>query len=390
MSDRSFAFVRLKQLVLLLAMAMVCGFVLQLVACEEPKYPYDTCTQDTDCKSNQICRGGRCETADLTCRTDSECVGGRLCIKSKCQHVICQDNRDCEANEECSGGVCQVKSTESSTPDSGGGNDGGTTGTDTTPDNAKTDGSTTVDKGIPTICTPNRDGQIDRSELLFKVGTSVTYRVAGSSSNTIDVDLRGSKDANGDFKWDFSASYPNSKKEVDELLPIKGAWYEAEYTGASYAAILSRGATELFGVFQVTSSELLLQGVVSESSGTTKLKYDKPIALFQFPMKVGSKWTSAGTSSGTMTSVPFFRMQETYVFEIDAKGTVKTPAGEFPVLRLRLSLTQQQYSPAIFRRTSYTHYFLSECYGIIARVDSKQYESEPFFTKAAQIKLLSD
>lgn len=359
------------------------------VACEKKEYPYDSCEKDNDCKSNYNCRGGRCEKVDLTCQTDSDCKGGRKCIKSLCQNLICQENRDCEKDEWCNGGVCRPLAKEPTHPDAG-------TERSPSPD-AKPgkDGShrethpeqKTEQKPDrpPAFCTPNRNGKLERSELLFKVGTSVTYREAAS----VTVDLKGSTNNEGKTVWNFVGPYAGSKKVVDELQPMKGAWFEKLYPDATYASILDR-SLGLVGVFQVTGDALLMRGVASEKASSTKLKYDTPIKLFQFPMEVGTKWTSTGTSTGTMRSVPFFRMHETYVFEVDAKGIAKTPAGEFPVIRLKLKLTQQQYSPALFRRTGYTYYFLSECFGIVARVDSKQYETNPLFTRAASLKLLSE
>jgi len=370
-----------------LALGLVAAILWSAAACTEPKYPYDPCERDTDCTSNKICRGSRCETADLSCATDGDCAGGKLCIKGKCQHPVCQDDRDCSAGESCIGGFCGAKNPES-TPDQDGGAPTDRPSKDMTSKDGGAD-SPPQERKQPTICTPNNNGQIERSELLFKLGTSITYREAGSSSSPIPVDLKGTRGNDGELTWDFSQQYPNSSKVVDEILPVAGAWYADLYKDATHSVILERNL-KYFGVFQVTDTELLLLGTVSETRDRTKLKYDTPISLFQFPLAVGKKWTSSGTTTGTLSGVPFYRMHETYLFEVDAKGKVKTPAGTFPVVRLKLSLTQQQFSPALFRRTGYSYYFVSECYGVMVTVDSKDYESNPLFTQAARIKRLSE
>lgn len=362
--------------------------VFGLYACS-PTTNNKTCQQDTECPSGQRCQNSQCKTIDLTCRSDEECSGGKLCIQSKCQFALCQDNRDCQSTEECVGGYCKTKSpenlqepspTESSHVDA----------SESSPESNSTDMSpteSTVQEQAPKICQPNRNGELERSELRFDVGTSVIYMEAGSAQNPVTVDLKGTTDNNGLTTWDYSTAYPGETRVVDELLDPQGNWFSNKYPQATYISILDR-TLQLFGVFQVTQDALSLLGSASKTANLTQTNYDKPIELFQFPMKVGKKWTAKATASGTLNAV-IYRADETYEFEVDAQGKLKTQQGSFDVLRLRVAFTQQQYLPVLYRRTRYSYYFLAECFGIITTIDSKDYETNPLFTSAVRIKSLA-
>lgn len=353
-----------------------------------------TCQQDSECPSGQRCEGNVCKAIDPTCRADADCTGGKLCIKSKCQFVVCQDDRDCNEKEFCDGGYCKAKPEESSNEPGSETNNTTEKTNPTEPSNTDAGPTETEPKDEPAGnesigCMPNRDGVLERSELLFQVGTSVIYREGGSSSNPVTVDLQGKTDKDGVVTWDFSSDIPGSTRVVDELLDPKGNWFSDKYPDATYISMLDR-TLSLFGVFQVKGNELLLMGSASKSGGLTKTQtnYDTPVPLFQFPMKKGNKWTAKPTSSGLLNGV-IYRASEEYQFEVDAVGKIKTKVATFDAVRLRVSFTQQQTLPTLYRRTRYSYYFLAECYGIVATVNSKDYESNAVFTEAAQVKVIS-
>lgn len=382
-----------KAVYLLLCLGLSLG-ALGFLGCSDGPKP-NTCQQDSECPSGQRCEASVCKSIDPTCRADTDCTDGKLCIKSKCQFVVCQDNRDCNTNETCEGGYCKAKAdepgqevttqepsnTETANSTEPSGNDGGTTESPVTKEDSTGPESVT--------CMPNRDGTLERSELLFKVGTSVIYSEAGSSSNPVTVDLKGTPDKDGVTVWDFSGDYPGASRVVDELLDPKGNWFSEKYPDATYISMLDR-TLSLFGIFQVKDDALLLMGSASKSSGFTKTQttYDTPVPLFKFPMSKGTKWAAKATSSGTLTGA-IYRATEEYEFEVDAVGKLKTKVATFDVVRLRVSFTQQQTLPTLYRRTRYSYYFLSECYGIVGTVDSKDYESNTQFTEAARVKIIS-
>jgi len=330
----------------------------------------EVCQQDTECPSGKICLQNRCQQAKDTCQSNGDCEQGKICRSKRCRDPL----------PGCTEPPCDQESAEERAKEE-----------TITPDAASPETSVegpAQDDNQPKICRPNRDGQIQRDELLFKVGSSAVYGEAGSSNQPVQVDLKGSKDKDGETLWDFSKKFPGQTRVIDELLSPKGTWYEKNFKEPTYSTFLDR-SLDLLGVYKTTDTELQLLGQVSRKANQVKVVGDKPAVLMSFPLKVGKKWTSQVTSTGSYQLAPF-RSQETYEFEVDAKGKLKLSIGTYPVLRIRLKFTQQQYLPALLRRTRYTYFFVSECIGILSIVDSKYYESNAVFTQAAKLKKMTD
>jgi hypothetical protein len=370
MRNSTFSLLRFALLVSLL------GALLAFVGCTTTTKVPKLCNDDSECASGEICLSSRCTS------TSKECDGG-----------ACKDGgdgQDGKTNPDtpaCSNPPCKTDENPSDDKKEvvadGGPNEPVKDGDvhDTHPDTPP------KDDDQPKICSPNRDGILQRNEVLFKLGTSVIYARSGSSSSTVEVDLKGTQKDGSTF-WDFSKEPSGTTREVDELLSLKGLWYANDYKDASYASILDR-TLNLYGVYKATPGALLLMGAASRTKNQVKTSYDKPIEVLKFPLKVGSTWTSTGTSSGTFNFAPY-RATETYKFEADAKGKLKTKNGTYDVIRLRLNFTQQQYLPALYRRTRISYFYAAECYGFVAIVDSRDYETNANFTKAVRLKRLSD
>lgn len=356
------------------------------------------CQTDNDCKTSETCQNSYCKPLSPACQADKDCTAGKICLRQICQTQFCTDDRNCLPTEVCVSGACSPKSeapTETPKAEPPPKNDGGPTDSSSEPLSDSLLPETPKDNA-PITCTPNRDGSLQRDELTFRIGSSVVYTSAGSSSNPISVDLRGTPQANGDILWDFSSSYPSQIREVDEILPIQGSWFESSFTDPlpSYASILDRtppsGSTSIpLGIYRTTPDAVEMLGFVSQQPNAYTVTYKTPPALLRFPLSVGTKWKAEVSSSGTFGFVAY-SASETYDFEVDAKGTIKLPLGPYPVLRLRLRFTQQLYLPTLFQTTRISYFFLSECVGIVAKIDSKAYESNLLFDKAARIRRLAD
>lgn len=378
-----------------MVMLLMTSLIWAAVSCS-PEDNTKLCTRDSECPSEHRCQQNRCQPIDDSCVTDSDCFGGKYCIRNRCQFLLCQDDRDCQNHESCQGGQCAPKpqepiaqsekmaDTHTSTPDGG--------QTDLTPPlpdqqpSSDTHQPERPPEPSPRICQPNRDGIIQRNEMMFEVGSSVIYSEVGSETQPVTVDLVGKTDAQGKQIWDFSGEYPGSARVIDELISPKGTWYESHFPDATYASLLDR-SLGLLGVFQVTDSALLMLGTVSSKTNYTRISYSTAIDLFRFPLRPGESWTVTTTASGTFGGA-IYRSDETYTFEVDAKGDVITPQGTFSALRVRLRLTQQQSLPVPLYRSRYSYYFVAECYGIIAMLNSQYYENNALFTKAALLKRL--
>ncbi|HEX8793017.1 MAG TPA: hypothetical protein VF765_18860, partial [Polyangiaceae bacterium] len=149
---------------------------------------------------------------------------------------------------------------------------------------------------------------------------------------------------------------------------------------------LSDTAT-LLGVFQAGGQSLLLQGVVSPTSGTqqTEVSYMPAAEILGFPMMMGSNWSSTSTITGTDQGVQVY-YTEKYASTVDAHGTLKVPYGTFDVLRVQTTLTRTVGAVVTVTQSLA---FIAECFGPVATLTSQSDETKTEFTNAAEAQRLA-
>jgi hypothetical protein len=231
-------------------------------------------------------------------------------------------------------------------------------------------------------CVPNKDGTITREEVPIQAGLRATFRVA----EDVEVSTAGEPAANGRRKWDLSAALPNDASMLVETLPLAGKWYEPKYKNATYATQL-RKSSDLVGVFETAPGALTLMGVVSPTEGLykTELTNDPPVSMLEFPLTLDKKWHSDTTVSGWAQGV-LATYTESYEAHVDAAGELVTPLGTFDVLRVRIDLKRVV---GLYTTTLRTFAFITECYGNIASIASKDDEKDVEFTRAAEVRRIA-
>lgn len=75
--------------------------------------PATTCQNNNNCGVGQTCQSGIC--IEITCSSDSDCLGNGICINSFCTALTCLNGNDCPTGTACVsgnciqvGGTCQV------------------------------------------------------------------------------------------------------------------------------------------------------------------------------------------------------------------------------------------------------------------------------------------
>jgi hypothetical protein len=292
--------------------------------------------------------------------------------------AACSDGgaRECRVGADCASGACAEDGTcvraAAVTPADA---DASTA----PPTDAAAEDGGGLDAAVPG-CTPNKDGTITREEVPLVAGLSAKFRVA---SNEV-VSTAGVANGDGTRTWDFSAALPSDSSVIVETLPVTGKWYAPDFTGATYASRLSNGST-LLGVFRTSAPAIDMLGVVSPDDGLyrTRLTYASPVTVLAFPLTPGKTWTTDTTVSGLLSGV-ISAYAEKYESEVDARGKLVTPLGTFDVLRVRVLLTR-----AAGFTTIRSFAFVTECYGTVASVTSKENEATVEFTQAAELKRIA-
>lgn len=134
--------------------------------------------------------------------------------------------------------------------------------------------------------------------------------------------------------------------------------------------------------------EVTLLGVVSPDGGTgsTELTYAPPVKILALPFSAGTTWTSTSTVTGTAEGV-FSTYTEKYASLVDQVGTMTTPYGAFPVLRVATDLTRSSVGVTLL--TTRTFAWVAECFGAIATITSQNNETGSEFTSAAEVRRLA-
>jgi hypothetical protein len=259
----------------------------------------------------------------------------------------------------------------------------GTCGPDTMPDAATGSGSDAGTDAPVGTCIPNHDGVIARGEVPLAAGAMATFRIATNATwNTA-----GHTNNDGSRTWDLTGQLANDADTPVTLGSPAGAWWQADFSGAAYTAVLASGS-DLQGVFAIDANGVTLLGVVSPAGGAakTELTYDPPAKILAFPFMAGSTWMSTSTVSGYVQGV-YGAYTEKYASSVDQVGTMTTPYGMFPVLRVATDLTRTSGLATLLTKRTFA--WTAECFGTVATVSGQDNASGTEFSDDAEVRRLA-
>ena len=225
-------------------------------------------------------------------------------------------------------------------------------------------------------CWPDHNGQVDLTEVPVLPEVNQNYLKA----NDVVVDTSGED-------WDLIPSLMDEQLISVRLEIIDDQWFAPTFPEATYVAPIA-GEESLLGVYEVTQTQLLLRGVVSESEEPhlkTELTYRPPAIIMNFPLRTGDSWESTSTITGLYPlGVAYYF--ETHESEVDAQGMMNTPLADFEVMRVNSQLTR---TIGLIVTTRRNHFYLAECFGVIASITSHDDEPNRLFSEAAEIRMIT-
>jgi hypothetical protein len=240
-----------------------------------------------------------------------------------------------------------------------------------------------IDAPPSELCTPNHDGQISLPELPLIAGRMATFRV----TTTGTFDTAGQANGDGSRRWDLSGQLAGDSDKPIALAAPAGAWWQPSFPTATYAVTLAQGS-DLLGVFAVDANAVTLLGVVSPDAGTfrTELAYDPPAKILALPFGAGTTWVTTSTISGTAQGA-ITAYTEKYDSRVDQVGTMKTPYGDFPVVRVATDLTRTAGLATLLTKRTFA--WSAECFGSVATVSSQDFETSAEFNDPAEVRRLA-
>lgn len=223
-------------------------------------------------------------------------------------------------------------------------------------------------------CVPNRDGKITADELPIALGAAAPYYTGEMRS--IDQQLH-------DGIWDFSLERSDDVVVAIGPAQLRDQWYAASFPAGQFVVDAGGG---LDGVYHQDAQALWLDGTASHSEGNkTLIGYPQPLAVLRFPVTVGDMYRQTeALTNVTINGLPFNGSDELTV-EVIESGELALPYVEFsPTLRVRTSAVRKPSSGGMSSRRQ--SLWLFECFGEIARAESRPDETNADFTNAAYFR----
>ncbi|MBT3217517.1 MAG: hypothetical protein HN348_00365 [Proteobacteria bacterium] len=240
-------------------------------------------------------------------------------------------------------------------------------------------------------CEGDNDGVIDADELPWHFGVQIPY-LANGEGNNVDVEPDG-EDLAGMTTWDFTEA-PGALSVDFDLADPEDFWFDEHFSEASYVAPLFAHELDLLGVVQAQDDGFELLGLVSRDEnpahGQTLVVYDVPIEVYQFPLELGTTWSSSSEFDNATIYGVANGGEEEYNFEVDARGSVLLPGFELEnVLRLRIEVSQTFAVTAGDNPVLSVRYlYVKECFGELARICSLPGETSLDFDRASEFRVL--
>jgi hypothetical protein len=226
-------------------------------------------------------------------------------------------------------------------------------------------------------CVPDGRGEITADEMPVALGATLTY-YTGADRAIVQQAQAG--------VWDFAEERGDDNVVALGPAALSTQWYAASFPAGQFVVDAGGG---LDGIYHQDTQALWLDGTASHDemppAGKTLVVYPQPVAVLRFPVRVGDAFTStAALVNVTINGLPFNGSDELAIEVVDS-GQLDVPYVEFsPVLRVRTHAVRRPSSGGMASRRQTL--FLFDCFGEVARAESKPDETNPDFTQAAYLR----
>ena len=251
------------------------------------------------------------------------------------------------------------------------------------------------------VCVPDGDGRVSFDEFVAdpSLGINAIYTTNTPGSAVSVPSMAGTDNGDGTFSWDFGQASGADQSWSVAIAQPDDFWFAKYFSGATY--IVGMDASEsVYGAYRVNvvAERLELLGMATANEAEAGLlKYEQPIVVFEFPLSYGRSWQSGrvqanGHWEGTDYPANYglageVTLQHSYGFEVDRRGDVTVPLGDFDVLRLRSNQLMEAVNSLTGTFASekmIAYFYIAECTGLVARVRSTDGETNPDFDEAAE------
>lgn len=169
-------------------------------------------------------------------------------------------------------------------------------------------------------------------------------------SSTVSFGTINYEETGNNFIWDFSSLLPITQK-VDTFVDFdETPWiYQLVFWGSSNLAKELMGfdqypgfqITDAYEYYKTSSSDFRLAGNAATLNGIPfPNKFDAPDVIYKFPLTPGNVDSSYSYYDIPLTGIGYAGGWKKRVNHVDGWGTLSTPFGTFPVIRVKSEVDQ--------------------------------------------------
>ncbi len=228
---------------------------------------------------------------------------------------------------------------------------------------------------------------ITSSDLLKPVGYTFAEESTGDGYYSVDLGSTG-----GPQTWDFT-SYSTPYRSYLEVVDRDTTPFASDFPTSNLTIAVTRedSQEEEYQYMRVDSDLWSLQGIGLMLAESTFVQDFNPRYEIPLPVQMGSAWFQQAALTDTITGIVSSWVDRGHA-TVDAYGTMVVPMGQYPVLRAVLYDTiitvldfPDPFPDIVDTSASIDYLWYGTGPGLVVQVESREGETNPDFTMAADI-----
>ncbi len=235
-------------------------------------------------------------------------------------------------------------------------------------------------------------------DILGMIGNETVMRSDTTGSIPVDVGSAGENQT-----WDFSSfTIPDGFDIIYRFKDPAGSPFEAYFPTANFVLEEEFSDDQFhflgysYHYLKPSSFDFLGYAYMDTVSGYSDIDLESEPDHMDLPIEYGQAWTNVNSDTSDEIAGSTFIFYDSTVSEIDAWGTISTPAGSFECLRIRdtyYEINTYYFNDILIFADSSTginYEFIGPEAMIFASIESMDGETDPGFSTAQSVTVIQD
>ena len=164
-------------------------------------------------------------------------------------------------------------------------------------------------------------------------------------STGLKLDFTDISETGEDFYWDFSQLQAVYQKVDTAISPwdmsvvyklFFGLFSDFALRQLDNIPIGGFPLSDIYNFYDKTNSKFAMVGTgISIAGFPVPIKFQNEDIIYNFPLNYSDNWQSSSYFEGAIPEIGYLKLSKIHVDTVDGWGTLKTPYGEFEVLRIK-------------------------------------------------------